>query len=180
MDFTKNCMFKSVQNLQNPDCRKSFTERNLFAFSGFSTSYATIQNIMFDLKNPHMSYKDVAEKNVISITQVQRYFDSYINAPRPLHLPENIGIDEVHSDMAKYGSAYICVLVDNTRRELFDILPSRSKWELEKYFDLFPKTERDKVKYMTIDMWEPYCDASRLQFKNAHIRSISCNRTSGS
>lgn len=124
---------------------------------------------MFDLKNPHMSYKDVAEKNDISITQVQRYFDSYVNAPRPLHLPENIGIDEVHSDMAKYGSAYICVLVDNTKRELFDILPSRFKWELEKYFDLFPKTERDKVKYVTIDMWESYRDASKLRFKNAHI-----------
>lgn len=57
--------------------------------------------------------------------------------------------------MSKYGSAYLCVLVDNIKRELFDILPSRSKWELEKYFDLFPREERDKVKYVTIDMWKP-------------------------
>lgn len=124
---------------------------------------------MFDLKNPHMSYKDIAEKNNISITQVQRYFDSYVNAPRPLHLPDNIGIDEVHSDMAKYGSAYICVIFDNSKRELFDILPSRSKWELEKYFELFPKEELNKVKYVTMDMWEPYRDVASLRFKNAAV-----------
>ena len=153
----------------NAECKKSFTERNHFSFSGFSTSYATIQNIMFDLKNPHLSFKDVANKNDISITQVQRYFDSYVNAPRPILLPENIGIDEIRSDISKYGSAYLCVLVDNTKRELFDILPSRSKWELEKYFDLFPREERDKVKYVTIDMWKPYCDAAKIHFKNAHI-----------
>lgn len=65
------------------------------------------------------------------------------------------------------------MLVDNTKRELFDILPSRSKWELEMYFDLFPKTEQDKFKYVIIDMWEPYRDASKLRFKNAHISTDS-------
>lgn len=150
-------------------CDKTITERNPFGFKGFTVSYATIQNIMFDLKNPHLSFKDVAENNGVSITTVQRYFDSYVHAPRPRHLPESLGVDEIHSDMAKYGSAYLCVLVDNTRREVFDILPSRSKHELEKYFELFPREERDKVKYVTIDMWRAYEDVAQKMFRNCIV-----------
>lgn len=154
---------------KEPSCRAVITERNPFGFQGFKVSFATMQHIMFDLKNPHLSFKDVAKNNDVSITQVQRYFDSYVHAPRPLHLPENLGIDEVRSDMAKYGNKYICVLVDNTRREVFDILPARSKHELEKYFELFPKEERDKVKYVTIDMWRPYADVAKKLFKNCKV-----------
>lgn len=154
---------------KDPGCQAVITERNPFDFKGFSVSYATIHNIMLDLKNPHMSFKDVAEKNDVSITQVQRYFDSYVHAPRPLHLPENLGIDEVRSDMAKYGNKYLCVLVDNTTRQVFDILPARSKRELLKYFELFPKEERDKVKYVTIDMWKAYKDVAERMFKNCKV-----------
>ena len=56
--------------------------------------YATIRQKMLDLGKTHMSFKDIAEKNDVSITQVQRYFDSYVHVPRPQSLPENLGIDE--------------------------------------------------------------------------------------
>ena len=153
----------------NPECHKSITEQNPFTFEGFQISYATIRQIMLDLKKPHMSFKDIALKNNVSVTQVMRYFDSYVHVPRPVHLPVNLGIDEIHSDMAKYGSAYLCVLVDNTERRVFDILPSRSKHELKKYFEQFPPEERNKVRYVTIDMWRSYYDVAKQMFRRCEI-----------
>lgn len=115
-----------------------------------------------------MSYKDIAERNHVSPTQVQRYFDSFVLPPKP-YLPENMGIDEIHSDMAKYGSAYLLVIVDNVKRCLVDILPSRSKHELKKYLESFSAEERARVRYVTIDMWKPYYDVSRQYFKHCEI-----------
>lgn len=155
------------------NCGKTITESNPFTFPGFQISYATIRQIMLDLRKTHMSFKDIAEKNDVSITQVQRYFDSYVHVPRPQSLPENLGIDEMHSDMAKYGSSYLCVLVDNEKRQIFDILPSRSKRELIKYFEQFSIEARNKVRFVTMDMWDPYRDVARRMFKNCEIAADS-------
>lgn len=153
----------------NSECRKSVSEHNYFTFPGFSISYATIRQIMLDLRKENMTYKDIAERNCVSVSQVVTYFDSFVHAPRNLHLPENLGIDEIHSDMAKYGSKYLCVLVDNNAHQIFDILPSRSKKELIKYFEQYSSEELGKVRYVTIDMWEPYKDVAYKMFKNCEV-----------
>ena len=149
-------------------CNSTFIENNPFAFPGFNISYNTMRSIMVDLKNLNYTYKNIAEKNDISITQVQKYFDSYVNVPR-IKLPESIGIDEIHSNIARYGSAYICIMVDNEKRVPFEILPSRSKYTLSNYFSMIDKKERQRVKYITIDMWKPYKEIANTYFKNAII-----------
>ena len=54
----------------------------------------------------------VAEINHISVRQVQKYFDSFVNFPR-ITLSESIGIDEIHPKMTKrVDSTYLCVMVD--------------------------------------------------------------------
>jgi transposase len=45
--------------------------------------------------------------------------------------------------------------VDNDSRNLFEILPSRSKHTLSSYREKIPRHEREKVRFVTIDMWEP-------------------------
>ncbi|MGX8835223.1 ISL3 family transposase [Amedibacillus sp. YH-ame6] len=124
---------------------------------------------MKQLSNLNYTYKMVAENNHVSITQVQRYFDSFVNFPR-ITLPESIGIDELHSKMThRSNSAYLCVMVDNTQRSLFEILPSRSKAKLIRYFDKIPQVELNRVKCVTLDMWEPYKAIALRYFKNAII-----------
>ena len=150
------------------DCAKTVTERNPFTFPGFSVSYATIRQVMLDLKKPNMSYKDVAECNHVSITTVQHYMDSYVSIPRS-RLPENLAFDEIYSSMAKYGSAYLCILYDNVERQPADILPSRAKHELSKYFERYTEEERNKVRFVTMDMWDTYRDVSHKYFKNCEI-----------
>lgn len=151
------------------ECLRTFSAPNPFTFANFKNSYLALNNIMKSLSNLNYTYKMVADLNHISVTQVQRYFDSFVNIPR-IRLPESIGIDEIHSKMAnRKDSAYLCVMVDNVNRSLFEILPSRSKAELVRYFDRIPLDERSNVHYITIDMWEPYKDVAHRYFKNAIV-----------
>ena len=115
-----------------------------------------------------LSFKRIAELNHISVTTVQLYLDSHVFIPMP-SLPENLGVDELHSKMAYHDSAYLCVLIDNENRYPVDVLDSRSKHHLNRHFEQYTKTQRDSVKFVTIDMWEPYKDVALRQFKNCKV-----------
>lgn len=151
------------------DCFKTFSEANPFTFSNFKNSYFALDQIMKDLRNIHMTYFDIAKKNNVSVSTVQRYMDSFLTIPRQ-KLPVNLGMDEIHTKLAHYGnSKYLCILVDNENRTLTEILPSRAKLELSRYFDKISKEERDRVLYVTMDMWLPYKQVVQLYLKNAKI-----------
>lgn len=150
-------------------CNYSEMERNPFALPGFSTSILVMNQVMVDLHNPRYNYTMIAEKNDISVNEVILYGDSYIVIPH-IPLPVNLGIDEFSSKMAKRRDAsYLGVLTDNDRFALVDILPSRNKSDLNKYFSECPKQERDAVKYVTIDMWRPYEEMAHKWLKNAIV-----------
>lgn len=167
LDFDGNIIWYA-RRYKCTQCSHTFLEHNPFAFAGLSISIATQRAIMFDLKNPNLTYKDIAQRHHVSSFTVQKLFDSWVNIPR-LKLPQSIGIDEIHSDMAIYGSSYLCVLVDNMERSLFEILPSRSKDYLNKYLEKIPQSEKDNVRYITVDMWDAYIDVAQKNFKNAII-----------
>lgn len=150
------------------DCGKTFAESNPFGPETYHVSYAVLNGIVDALRNPHKTYKEIAKDFHVSDTLVQLYADSFIRVPRQ-YLPENLGIDEIHSDMAKYGGSYLCVFVDNKERCLNEILPDRSKRTLSRHFESIPERERNKVKYVTIDMWEPYKEVCRKYLKNCEI-----------
>lgn len=151
------------------DCGYSELEKNPFTFPGFSTSILVINQVMVDLHNSRYNYTMIADKNSISVTQVELYADSYITIPY-IPLPINLGIDEIHSDMAKRKDAsYLGVLLDNDKFSLIDILPSRNKLDLNDYFKMCPEKERLAVKYVTIDMWEPYKAMANKWLINAKV-----------
>lgn len=151
------------------ECGKTFVESNPFTFDSFKNSIFCLNNIMKQLSNLNYTYKMIADLNNVSITQVQRYMDSYVSIPR-IQLPSSIGIDEIHSKMAKRkNSSYLCVMVDNEKRCLFEMLPSRSKQELNRYFDKISEKEKENVRFVTIDMWEPYKDVALKQFPNCIV-----------
>lgn len=63
------------------DCQKTFLEDNPFTFSTFKNSYFAMDQIMKDLRNIRMSYLDIARKNNVSVSTVQRYMDSFLVIP---------------------------------------------------------------------------------------------------
>ena len=150
-------------------CNYSILEKNPFAIKGFNNSILLVNQVMIDLHDPRLNYTMIAQKNNISTNEVIKYFDSYVVIPH-IELPINLGIDEIHSDMAKRKNAsYLCTLTDNDHFKLIDILTSRSKYELSLFFEKCPKEEREAVKYVTIDMWEPYKNVALKWLPNAII-----------
>ena len=150
-------------------CRKTLLEPNPFTFEGFNSSYQLLRNVMKKLRDLNYTLQMISEDLGISTTQICRYLDSYITIP-PRALPECLGIDELHSpSLSKRNSSYLCILVDNEKRSIYDILDSRSKEQLSLYFSKIPREERKKVKYVTIDMWEPYKDVVSTYLPNAII-----------
>lgn len=158
------------QRFKCNDCHKSFSAKNPFTFSTFKNTYFSMIRIMKQIGNLNYTYSMIAEDNNISATQVQRYVDSFLTIPRQ-PLPEWLGIDEIHSKMANRSnnSSFLCVMVDHNKRALMEILPSRSKEELRRYFERIPEYERNRVKYVTIDMWESYKSTAEKYFPNCII-----------
>ena len=150
-------------------CGKTLIEDNPFTFEGFRSSYALIRNVMEKLSNLNYTLDMISKELHISATQINLYLDSYITIPaRPL--PECLGIDELHNPELSYkGSSYLCVMADNEKRCVYDVLGSRSKNYLDNYFYGFRQEEKDAVKYVTIDMWEPYRDLSYKHFRNCIV-----------
>lgn len=150
------------------DCGHSFSESNPFGPENFHLTYSLLNQILIDLRRPDNTFLSIAKKYNISVTTVQLYSDSFIHVPR-LSLPENLGIDELSSKMSKYGGSYLCIFVDNDHRFLTEILPDRSKHYLSRYLEVIPLEERKRVRYVTIDMWEPYKAVSLKYFPNCII-----------
>ncbi len=165
----KNIILFRPKRFLCKQCRKTITQDNPFTFEGFKTSYSLLRNVMKKLGNLNYTLKMISEELHISPTQVNTYLDSYVTIPvRPL--PECIGIDEIHNrELAYKGSAYLCVLVDNENRTVYDVLGSRSKNYLDNYFYGFRQEEKDAVKYVTIDMWAPYKDLACKHFRNCVV-----------
>lgn len=65
-------------------------------------------------------------------------------------------------------------MVDWKSLKIYYILKSRDKNTLWKYFSSIPKDERDKVNYITMDMWSSYKDVANTLYtwRNEIINSF--------
>ena len=150
-------------------CGKTAFEKNPFAFEGFNASFFQLRSVMKLLANLNYNLKMISEELNVSTTHICKYLDSYITIP-PRPLPESIGIDEIHSKaLSRKNSSYLCVIVDNVKRDLYEVLDTRNKHQLSLFFSSFTREERLKVKYVTIDMWEPYKDVVKTYLPAAAV-----------
>ena len=87
-------------------------------------------------------------------------------------------MDEHYFPESDYDSTYCCLLMDFRTGELVDVLPDRRKTYLMKYFSTIKKdsldyatkrSELDNVKYISIDMYEPFRDIASIYFPKALV-----------
>lgn len=151
------------------ECSKTILEDNPFAIQGYNSSYFLMQQAMNMLSNLNYTLKMISDELNISTTQLSKYLDSYVVIP-PRPLPRSLGIDEIHNkSLSKKNASYLCVLVDNEKHSLYEILPSRSKIDLSLYLSSFSREDRLRVQYVTIDMWQPYKDVAKTYLPNAIV-----------
>ena len=145
-------------------CGKRFFEKYDFLprYRHFTARvYASVLNALRE----KISFKDVGKRFGISSASIFRIFE-YVAVTTPTSLPDVLGIDEFKGNTN--GEKYHAILTNIKERKVMDILPNRYKTDLISYFLRFPRSEREKVRVLVMDMWKDYRSLSWL-FPNAKI-----------
>lgn len=179
--FKKNCKVK-IDKISNykvlllldkqrffcKNCNATFTATTSLVDFHKQISNNTITSITLELMRKGTE-KDIASRSNISASSVNRILDSI--APDPLvknngKLPISMGIDEFKATSDTI-SKMAFIIVDHEKRNIFDINNSRLSKDIEKYFKRYSIRERNKVKFITMDLYKPYYKLMHELFKNA-------------
>lgn len=144
------------------NCNKNFYESVDFVGRYQRMTFRLIEAIVEKLRTNY-SMSSIAKDYCVSPCTVTRIFD-YVSYNLN-NLPEVLSIDEFKGTTDK--GKYHCVLVDPVNSKVLDILDSRKLEHLVKYFAKFK--DRNKVKYVVIDMWNPYKLVAQQMFPKAQI-----------
>ncbi len=113
--------------------------------------------------------KDIARRNNVSTCFVNRVLNS-ISEDKLVknngHLPSVLGIDEFKATKDTV-SKMAFIIVNQENNKIFDINNSRLSNDIEKYFKHYSLKERDKVKFITMDLYKPYYILMKKLFRNA-------------
>ena len=183
--FKKNCKIKlpkvsnfnvllylNKQRFLCKYCKSTFTASTSLVDFQKQISNNTRISITSDLMKKG-SEKDIAFRNNVSSSTVNRILESISKDTLVKNngfLPEVFGIDEFKATKdTKSKMAFI--MVDQINKNIFDINNSRLSYDIKAYFKRYSKKERDKVQFITMDLYKPYYILMKSLFKNATLIS---------
>ena len=149
----------------NKSCLYETNETFRFVDKNSRTTNATDMMIVLAFRDLSLSASEIARKFNTSDTHVLDIFDRYVKLDR-LPLTDIISIDEVFLDMSDQGK-YALVIQDFYTGDPIDVLRSRRNNVTEPYFVSLPVEERNNVKYLLTDMYNPYLLYIDKYFPNA-------------
>ena len=171
--ITKACGYNTLlildkQRFLCKNCNKTFTASTDVVDYHKQISNDTNLNIKLELMQKG-SEKDIAKRNNVSSNHVNRILHQISEDKLVKNngiLPTVMGIDEFNATKDTISKmAFIIVNQDN--RNIFDINNSRLSIDIEKYFKRYSKQERDKVQFVTMDLYKPYYNLMSKLFRNA-------------
>ena len=171
--ITKTCGYNTLlildkQRFLCKNCNKTFTASTSVVDFHKQISNDTNLNIKLELMQKG-SEKDIAKRNNVSTNHVNRILHQ-ISEDKLIKnngkLPYVMGIDEFSATKDTI-SKLAFIIVNQDKHNIFDINNSRLSIDIEKYFKRYPKEERDKVKFITMDLYKPYYKLMHNLFKNA-------------
>ena len=180
-NFKRNCKIKVTkvsnynaillldkQRFLCKNCNKTFTASTDFVSFRKQISNDTRKSVILDLMTKD-SEKNIARRNAISTNSVNRILDD-ISSDKLIknngHLPTSFGIDEFSATKDTI-SKLAFIIVSHNSKNIFDINKSRLSNDIYSYFSRYQKKERDKVKFITLDLYKPYYVLMKKLFKNA-------------
>ena len=171
--ITKACGYNTILRLDKQrfyckHCNKTFTASTHIVDFHKQISNDTNLNIKLELMQKGAE-KDIARRNNVSTNHVNRILDSISEDKLVKNngfLPEVLGIDEFKATKDT-KSKMALIIVDQVHANIFDINNSRLSKDIESYFKMYPKKERDKVKFVTLDLYKPYYKLLPRIFRNA-------------
>lgn len=149
------------------DCNKYFIEQNPIVSENRNISFITDLTILNLLKDPTITYTKAAKLTNTSATYVTKVFDSKVNLSRE-PLSTVVCIDEIYAKrLVEYS--YCCIWYNPFTRSIIDVINNRHKQKLIDYISNYTISQRNKVKFVSIDMWLPYKEMAELAFPEALI-----------
>ena len=150
-----------IQGYKCKSCNCYFYEKDTFSNPRESISKESVFAILDKLKYANATFESVAKDMHLKRQNIIDIFDKYVDYTVSYTLTKIMSWDEKHINKSLTDHAYSFVILDWMNIKIYDMLPSRHKIALEKYFSYFSKEQRDKVEYITIDMWESYKDVAK-------------------
>ena len=121
---------------------------------------------IFRLLHEGLNYTTIARACHVSVTTVIRYC-SLISISRPKELPTVLGIDEFRGNAA--GQKYQVILTDPDSHHVIDVLPKKETNALCRYFASYSRKERQRVRFIVMDMSPQFRLVMETLFPQAHI-----------
>ena len=149
----------------NPECLYDTSESFRFVNKQRRTTNATDMLIVSAYRDLLETSASIAKRFNVSDTYAHEVFDKYVKLDR-LPLSDVISVDEVYLDMDD-NCKYALVIQDFHTGDPIDLLRSRRVNVTEPYFVSIPRAERNGVKYLISDMYNPYIDYVDKYFPNA-------------
>jgi transposase len=149
----------------NPECRYDIAESFKFVSRNRRTTNASDMLIVEAYKNLMETSASIAKRFHVSDSHVHEVFDRYVKLDR-LPLTDAISVDEVFIDADK-DCHYALIIQDFHTGDPIDMLRSRRNGVTEPYFASLPPEERNQVKYLISDMYNPYIAYVDKYFPNA-------------
>ena len=146
-------------------CNKKIVEDLQINLIGKTISKSLELKIRKDLLKPNFNIKQIAEDNDVSHNTVRNILkDAMSDHPKYLRtLPEVISFDEFKADTNE--GKYAFIINNPIKKKTLDILPNRKKDYLNSYFTRVEN--RNNVKYVISDMYEPYLLVTKSMFPKA-------------
>lgn len=171
--ITKVCNYNTIilldkQRFYCKHCDKTFTASTNIVDFRKQISRDTHTSVVLDLMTKD-SEKNIAKRNNISTNSVNRILDD-ISSDKYVKnngsLPTSFGIDEFSATKDTI-SKMAFIIVNQESRNVFDINNSRLSKDIYKYFTRYQKSDRKKVKFITLDLYKPYYSLMHTLFPNA-------------
>lgn len=167
-----NCLTRLILHKQRfycKHCNNTFIAETSLVDRNKNISNNTELQIVEELTHKQ-SEKDISERTDVSSSKVDRKISEISSHTVLRHsaLPTSMNWDEFKATKDTKGKMAF-IITDNDKENIFDILDLRKSNDLEKYFLRYPRTERNKVKHISIDFYSGYISLAKKMFKNANI-----------
>lgn len=150
-----------------PNCYRSFVEKQTFTGSRKALAPSVIDQVLKALKPYNSTFSSVARQFDLSVTSVVDIFDKHVQmAPNPL--PSVMCWDEFYFNRHARNK-YAFMMLNFRNKAIIDILESRKASFLSDYFFKIPKSERNKVNIIIIDMNDYYRNIANIYFPESKL-----------
>lgn len=164
---SKNVIFNVHRRIYKCECNHIFTQENPIGYENRRISVQKEIMILNALRDKTKTYSSVAKEYDVSVSYVVNLFDTKVDLRR-LSLPPVLCIDEVYAKkLVKYS--YCFVLYGPQWKKIVDVIDSRRKLDLIAYFSRIPMEEKNKVEFVSMDLWDFYRDVMKKCLPKAKI-----------